>query len=230
MPQATSKAQPAPQAKAPSAPTGAPTSAPPGVAPRADQSTAVPVPQTQADVDFLIARRGELSTQLNSASGRRNDLSRQLRNAQPGPDRTGIESRITQLDGRIISIEQEMADVGRALSAAPSGLKQTTTSTGVPHGYGQPSASQITALGVVGMIFVLAPVAIGLTIRMLRRTPMAIAPPIPKEVVDRLERMEQGIEAVAVEVERIGEGQRFVTQLMSDRAQRAALPDGVQRG
>jgi hypothetical protein len=220
MPQAT-QAPAAPAAKAPSAPAG--------VAPNAVQSTTILVPQTQVDVDVLLDRRSELSTQLGSASGRRNELSRQLRNAQPGPDRTGIESRITQLDGRIISIEQEMADVGRALSAAPSGLKQTTTSTGVPHPYGQPSASQITALGVVGTIFVLAPVAIGLTIRMLRRTPMAVSPPIPKEVVDRLERMEQGIEAVAVEVERIGEGQRFVTQLMSDRAQRAALPEGIPR-
>jgi hypothetical protein len=82
---------------------------------------------------------------------------------------------------------------------------------------------------IVATIFVLAPIAIGMTIRMLRRTPLAIAPAIPKDVSDRLERMEQGIEAVAVEVERIGEGQRFVTQLMSDRAQRAALPEGVPR-
>ena len=59
------------------------------------------------------------------------------------------------------------------------------------------------------------------------RTP--VVPQVPKDVADRLERMEQGIEAVALEVERIGEGQRFVTQLMSDRAQRAALPEGVPR-
>jgi hypothetical protein len=36
---------------------------------------------------------------------------------------------------------------------------------------------------------------------------------------ERLARMEQAVESIAVEVERIGEGQRFVTKLMNDRAQ-----------
>jgi hypothetical protein len=221
MPQATTKAPQAKQTPAPNIP--AATTSPAG------QGVPIAVPQTQADVDVLLDRRSELSTQLNSASGRRNDLSRQLTKAQPGPDRAGIEARITQLDGRLISIESEMADVGRALSAAPSGLKQTTTSTGVPHPYGQPSSGQVTAISIVGMVTVLMPLAIAFGRILVRRSTRPSPPQIPKDVADRLERMEQGIEAVAVEVERIGEGQRFVTQLMSDRAQRAALPEGVPR-
>jgi len=42
---------------------------------------------------------------------------------------------------------------------------------------------------------------------------------------DRLARLEQAMESIAIEVERIGEGQRFVTKLMSDRSQ--ALPERV---
>jgi hypothetical protein len=41
-------------------------------------------------------------------------------------------------------------------------------------------------------------------------------PRIPSEVADRLERMEQTLEAVAIEVERITEGQRFTTKLLSE--------------
>lgn len=41
---------------------------------------------------------------------------------------------------------------------------------------------------------------------------------------ERLARLEQAVESIAIEVERISEGQRFVTKLMSDRAQ---LPDRV---
>lgn len=41
----------------------------------------------------------------------------------------------------------------------------------------------------------------------------------------RLERVEQAVESIAVEVERISEGQRYVTKLMSERAK--PLPDGV---
>lgn len=33
----------------------------------------------------------------------------------------------------------------------------------------------------------------------------------------RIDRLTQAVDAVAVEVERIGEGQRFVTQLMAER-------------
>jgi hypothetical protein len=41
-------------------------------------------------------------------------------------------------------------------------------------------------------------------------------PSIPSEVAARLERMEQAIDSVALEVERISEGQRFTTKLLSE--------------
>ena len=41
-------------------------------------------------------------------------------------------------------------------------------------------------------------------------------PRLPLEVTDRLERMDQALEAIAIEVERISEGQRFTTRLLSE--------------
>jgi hypothetical protein len=73
------------------------------------------------------------------------------------------------------------------------------------------------------------PFAVGMMRLMLRRASRPPAPELPKEITDRPERMEQCFEAVALEVERIGEGQRFVTQLMNDRALRAAIPEAVPR-
>lgn len=40
---------------------------------------------------------------------------------------------------------------------------------------------------------------------------------LPTEVTARLERMEQALDSIAVEVERISEGQRFTTKLLSER-------------
>lgn len=40
---------------------------------------------------------------------------------------------------------------------------------------------------------------------------------------DRLRRIEQSIEAMAIEMERVGEGQRFVTKLLAERT--PALPN-----
>jgi len=57
---------------------------------------------------------------------------------------------------------------------------------------------------------------------------------IPPEVLMRLERMEQSIDSIAVEVERISEGQRFTTRLLSEvrdaapALQGRAFPPGGQ--
>jgi hypothetical protein len=47
-------------------------------------------------------------------------------------------------------------------------------------------------------------------------------PRVPAEVTGRLERIEQSLEAVAIEVERISEGQRFTTKLLSEGRTSAA--------
>ena len=61
----------------------------------------------------------------------------------------------------------------------------------------------------------------------LERKPAGSA--IPLEVTARLERMEQAIDSIAVEVERISEGQRFTTKLLTERApSRPGLPGGPE--
>ena len=50
------------------------------------------------------------------------------------------------------------------------------------------------------------------------------------ELESRLERIEQAVDSIAVEMERVGEGQRFVTKLLAERP--AGLSEGLsaQRG
>jgi hypothetical protein len=50
----------------------------------------------------------------------------------------------------------------------------------------------------------------------------ATTPQVPADVSARLERMEQAIDSIAVEVERISEGQRFTTKLLAERVAPAA--------
>ena len=217
MPQASTRAAPAPPPS------------PNVIVPSHPGSPAIPIPNSAADVAVLRDRANELVGQRSAVNSERASLSGRLRTAKTGPDATGLETHIAQLDARLLTIESDIGDIGRAISAAPYGLQQTTTSTGVPRPFGQPTSGQVTAISIVGIIFVLMPLSIAFARIMLRRATRPPAPQIPKDVADRLERMEQGIDAAAVELERIGEGQRFVTQLMSDRAQRAALPEGVPR-
>ena len=55
----------------------------------------------------------------------------------------------------------------------------------------------------------------------------ALQPRVPNSMDARLERIEAMVESVAVEVERLGEGQRFTTRLLSEGALRAPAPSGV---
>jgi hypothetical protein len=40
-----------------------------------------------------------------------------------------------------------------------------------------------------------------------------------RDIAEKMERMNQAIEATAIEVERIGESQRFLTKVLSDKSQ-----------
>jgi hypothetical protein len=51
---------------------------------------------------------------------------------------------------------------------------------------------------------------------------------IPNEIASQLTQLNQAVDAIALEVERISEGQRYTTRLLSEQ-QSAKLPAGTQR-
>ena len=196
------------------------------------------MPLTDSQREALLEARGEISNQLTSATGRRDAIASELRKAT-GADRAGLEKRITQLDDRILQLEGDLAQIGRVLSSAPAEGSEQVFFTGMatPPPLGGLAPDQVTMLGVVFMLFVLAPMAFAAARLMWRRGthPRQAAPP-PADSTHRLERVEQAIDAVAVEVERISEGQRFVTRLLTEGPARIELatqrnpePVGVPR-
>ena len=216
MPQATSRvsqAQLPPPPASPRVPSGT------GGA-LAPFSTPIAVPTNGAEASALRSRVSELAGQLSAATSRRDRAASQLRSSSGGADRTGIEERIGLLDKRIMQIETDIADAGRALSTAPASAMPAMSI--MPTRFGGPTPGQTTAISIVGTVFVLFPLAIAYA-RLLWRRGLHPSPPAP-ELTNRLERIEQGIEVIALEVERISEGQRFVAQLMSDSAKRVADP------
>ena len=81
----------------------------------------------------------------------------------------------------------------------------------------------------IAFFIMLAVIAIGIPIarafgrRMDRQ--QVDAKPSP-DVTNRLERIEHAVEAIAIEVERISEGQRFTTKLLAERAAAEQLRGG----
>jgi hypothetical protein len=73
----------------------------------------------------------------------------------------------------------------------------------------------VTLFVCIATTVILVPIARAYARRMDRG---ASDPRLPHDLTNRLERMEQAIDSIAIEVERIAEGQRFTTKLLAERA------------
>lgn len=222
-PQAAPPVPAAPAAPRPGQPSPAPTAVVVGTD---GVAQTYQLPRTAADLAALRARREELSSQLISAAGRREKLAREIRHAD-GANRAGLERRLIVLDNRILQLESDIAETGRLVSAAPSELftRGTRTEMAIPGSSDQLSSGQITGISIVFIIFVLAPIALAFARFLFKRAgaPRPVASP---ENAQRLERLEQAVDTIAVEIERVSEGQRFVTRLLTEQRELAPLGAG----
>lgn len=78
-----------------------------------------------------------------------------------------------------------------------------------------PVAIPIVLFVTTGVTTIFFPMARAYARRMDRE---GTTPAVSRDLTARLERMEQAIDSIAVEVERISEGQRFTTKLLADRS------------
>ena len=204
----------APQAPtaAPAAPAGSPTITITG--PDGNTQT-IAIPQTRAEMRAIQAARRSLSDQITSAMGRRDDVATELRKATDPVDRQGLEHRLTVLDTRIAQLENELAVTGKQITSAPA---LTSGSEFNPGGGGTNMEGVLVPIASVVTIFVFFPLVLVKARNMWRQGSKGTAAvaQLPADTSQRLERLEAGVEAIAIEVERISEGQRFVTKLLSE--------------
>jgi hypothetical protein len=159
------------------------------------------------------AQRSELQDQVRRLEEQRRDLVQDLRReSTPDAAKPGIEARIKEVDSRLSATEQLMAqaDLAVAKAAAVPGAVQEPRPI---RRDGPPE--ELIAIPIVFTIFVLAPIAIAYARRIWKRGATVIAP-VPAEVRQRLDQLGDAVESIALEVERIGEGQRFVTKVMTE--------------
>jgi len=169
----------------------------------------ITLPTTREEVRELVNRREELSDQLNSVTSRRREIAAEIAKAPTGPTRTGLEDRLILLDNRILQLEGDLATTGRLLAAAPSTMD---VSQSQPSGDG--NFEDGLMVGGFSALFFMAFVV--LVLRRRWRKPTAVPIQLGRDADQRFERLEQGMDAIAIEIERVSEGQRFVTRLLSE--------------
>jgi prefoldin subunit 5 len=158
-------------------------------------------------------QRRELRNQLDQLEGKRTELTNQLSNdALNVKLRGGLEGRVADLDKRIADVDKELAAADQQVAKAASVPGAIVERPPEPR---QGPPEQVFFLGGMLIIVVCLPLTIAYARRIWKRSAAAVTS-FPQELVDRLNRLDQSMDSIAIEVERIGEGQRFVTRVLTD--------------
>jgi len=81
----------------------------------------------------------------------------------------------------------------------------------------------VVAVIIVGLAGSLSSIVVWL-VRGLNKKPAARELPNPQLIEQRFDQLQQSVDAIAVEVERIAEAQRFSAKLLAERSETPALP------
>jgi hypothetical protein len=158
----------------------------------------------------------ELGNQRAELANRRQTIGETYERAT-GDSRQGIGERILTLDKNIVEYENEIARVGQALAIKSGG----ETSQRPP---GNPQPSGMSEDEAAGMAFGFSAATAVLVFFFMkryfrRRYGRMPAQPQPQNQIqsnERLDRIEQAVDTIAVEIERVSENQRFMTRLMTE--------------
>jgi hypothetical protein len=197
---------------------------PPATATPAPTTPIAANPSPSAIYEGLNNQKDVLQGQMRELVAQRNNLVDQLTEANQsnltGQAKTGLEQRIAAVDKRIADVDQQIAATDALVSkaaAVPGAI--------VPHVGENRPANDIPdeAFVLMGLfiVVVLLPLSIAFARRIWKKG-VTVVSSLPADLMARIQRIEQTVESSGLEIERIGEGQRFVTKLLSERV--PALP------
>lgn len=162
-----------------------------------------------ADVNALQHHLGEMQIRVIDLNLRM----RQLREQQARA--TGDERQ--RLDKPLADAQHETSVALVDLQMTKSRLAELQAGMTVPPGHeGLIDRSMLEKTGT-GVFLLMIPIVFALARRIWVRGAPRVQPVVDLDSSPRLQRLEEAIESIAIEVERIGESQRFATKLLAER-------------
>ena len=182
------------------------------------QIPASSIPRSAEQLQGMRVRAEEIQNQLERATDQRKEITEQLQGGTPSEARPGLEQQLRIVDARIAALEQDLTTTNRLVTAAtPEAHAQWQEQEHARDLRRSDSDEEEMFFvgGGVGILLALIFVAVRRRFRRGRdlRRPGGTASTVEDPRIDRLG---QAVDAIALEVERIGEGQRFVTQLLAE--------------
>jgi len=200
----------------------------------------IAVPKTAQELSRLIGRRDELRNQLEEATEQRSELASHVSRIGPSEPavRAGPLARLQSVDERIAKLSRELQQSDDAILEAKSngvsgeehqpGVYVSTPPPAVPPfiSFGdfgtthQPTWREraLESLQVTGPITLLSVILVGSLIYWrLSRAMKSQINRLQATQTGALLQLQQSLDSVAVEIERVSENQRFVTKLVGEK-------------
>jgi hypothetical protein len=198
---------------APASPPGAPPGPAVAATPQAPGGSA---DLSQFSISQLREMHQELKSQRQELANRREPTAAEYEGGT-GVNRDGMGERLRLLDNNIMLYEKEIVRVGQAI-AARGGDAAT-----LQDGGGSSTAGMIHEDEAGFMAFGFSAMTAVLTFffvrRFFRKRYAGVAPGKQTNMIasnERLDRIENAVDSIAVEIERVSENQRFMTRLMTE--------------
>ena len=175
----------------------------------------------------LAEARREIEDKIGDLKAQRAGLEDALRTTDSRPAQIQIQSRIDRVDREINELERALQKIGRNEVAPTAPARATPTFAGTQPPFIGRERFDPTPLvfGVLGILFIAFPLTLALVRFLWKRATNAPAPLITAEQQRRFDRLEQSVDAIAIEIERISENQRYLTKtLASSPREHSQLP------
>lgn len=173
-----------------------------------------PVTGDPAEIYRALKQQNQvLRSQQSELQDQRRAIANRLREGRvDGADKAGLEGRLTTLDQQINELDKRIAASNTRVADAagiPGAIQPD------PPSFDQGPPDSVVAISIVFILSTLLPISIAFARRIWRRSSPP-APAAPSQAAsDRMTRIEEAVEAIAIEVERVGEGQRYLTKVLA---------------
>lgn len=176
--------------------------------------------QSIQDATRAVAESRDLKSEIRAAEGRLREAQQQLRSARTDDQRGAARQELMEARSQLRALEEPRIEM-HAIPMQPSRF---------PNDVIPPQAVDISIAFfiMVAVILIGWPLARAMGRRLERR---ADAPALPDPAMSgQLQRIEQAVEAMSIEIERISESQRFLAKLQNGAMpERSALGAGERR-
>ena len=187
--------------------------------------------QDKPDIMSLLPHRSQLQMEVGRLENRQLELAARLEGTRPGRERNVLEAQAQ-------SVEEQLAGAKTALSvvdaqlAGHAGIPMPSTppviaEVGPPQvitvSGGGLSDELIWSSGGIGLLLVLAMLGMVMYMRRIARMTRDALTAVERQVSSQHATLASGIDAIAVEVERLGEGQRFMSKVLSGSETKAPV-------